>query len=423
MTGPVLAPVPLGVAERACRLGAPLLLLVSVLGRMAVTFGIPDGLNLVDLRVYSYGAASLGSGGLYTFTYSDLTPDFPLPFTYPPFAAMLMVPLHWVPSFTVLAVLWQLATVAALYGVVRLSLRMLVGEHCSTPGWQSLALVWTAVGVWLEPVRTTLNFGQVNVFLVLGVLLAVNTQRWWVAGGIVGLLAGIKLTPAITGLYLLGRRNVRAAAFSAVAFAGTVVLSFVLVPSEARTYFFGVGTDASRVGPVGSAINQSLRGALSRLLGHDVGTGPAWLVAVAVAAAVAALAWWRLDRSDRLGQLLVVQLLGLLGSPISWSHHWVWFVPVVLWLVHGPRGRTLAARVLATVLLVVLAADVISLMLALQPSIWDFSRPFALAVTGTVYPALAGAVLLLMVRGDTARPVAPLPAVRVRELSPQPAAR
>lgn len=421
MAAPVLLPVPLGASERVARVGVPLLLLVSVLGRMAVALGIPSGLNMVDLRVYTYGAASLGSGGLYSFTYADLTPDFPLPFTYPPFAAMLMVPLHWM-AFPVLAVLWQLATIAALFGVVRLSLRMLVGEAASSPGWQQAAVLWTAVGVWLEPVRTTLNFGQVNVFLVLGVLLAATSQRWWVAGGLVGLLAGVKLTPAITGLYLLGRRNVRAAVFSAAVFAATVVLSFVLVPAEARTYFFDVGTDAGRVGPVGSAINQSLRGVLSRLVGHDVGTGPVWLAAAAAACALGGLAWWRLDRSDRLGQLLVVQLLGLLVSPISWSHHWVWLVPVVLWLVHGPLGHTLASRGLAAVLLVVLAADVITLLLALQPSIWDFSRPGVLSAAGAVYPVLAAAVLALMVRGDpTRRPAAPV--ARVRELSPQPAAR
>ncbi|MBC7375314.1 MAG: DUF2029 domain-containing protein, partial [Frankiales bacterium] len=111
MAAPVLLSAPLRLPERAVQLGVPLLLVVSVLGRMALTLGVPDGLNLVDLRVYSYGAASLGTGGLYSFTYADLTPNFPLPFTYPPFAAMLMVPLHWM-SFPVLAVLWQLVTIA-----------------------------------------------------------------------------------------------------------------------------------------------------------------------------------------------------------------------------------------------------------------------------------------------------------------------
>jgi len=408
--------------ELAARLGVPLLLVVSVLARMALTFGIPSGLNMVDLRVYTYGSAALMRGDLYTFTYADLTPDFPLPFTYPPFAALLMLPLHWVSSFAVLGVLWQLATIAALWGVVRLSLGLMLGERAGEPGWRRTAVLWTAMGVWLEPVRTTLNFGQVNVFLVVGVLLAASTSRWWMAAGLVGLLAGVKLTPAVTGLYLLTQRNVRAVVGSAVVFAGTVVVSFLVIPAETGAYFGGIGADASRVGPVGSAINQSLRGALSRLVGYDVGTGPLWLGAAILSALLALLAWWRLDRDDRLGALLAVQLLGLLVSPISWSHHWVWLVPVAMWLLHGPLGRSLAARVTAVVLLVVLAADVITLLLALQPTIWEIPRPLPVAVAGTVYPVAAVAVLLLMVRGDRAE-AHPRSLQQGPELSSRPTAR
>lgn len=381
------------------RIGAPLVLLISVVARLVMTLTIPNGMNFVDLRVYTYGAAELFRGNLYTFTYADLTPDFQLPFTYPPFAAVVFYPLHWVPSFAVLAVAWELATVAALWGVVRLSLRLLLGDVALRAPWTTAAMGWTALGVWLEPVRTTLNFGQVNVFLVLGALVAASSSRWWVSGGLVGALAGMKLTPAITGLYFLARRDYRAAAFSAVGFGGTVLVCLVLAPGPTRQYFGGVGLDAERVGPVGSAINQSLRGALSRLTGFDVGTGPIWLLAVLAATALSVLAWRRLDPDDRLGTLLVVQLLGLLVSPISWSHHWVWLLPAVLWLVHGPLGRTVAARVLAAGVLLVLAVDVIEILLDRQPTIWEIPRPLPEAVTGTVYPVLALLVLLAVIAG------------------------
>jgi alpha-1,2-mannosyltransferase len=33
---------------------------------------------------------------------------------------------------------------------------------------------------------------------------------------------------------------------------------------------------------------------------------------------------------DRLGSLLVVQLVGLVLSSISWIHHWVWVVPLMI---------------------------------------------------------------------------------------------
>ncbi|WP_280305674.1 glycosyltransferase 87 family protein, partial [Nocardia neocaledoniensis] len=85
-----------------------------------------NGLNVVDLHVYVDGSASLLTDRLYDFTYAEETPDFPLPFTYPPFAALVFFPLHYLP-FTAVAVGWMLATVAALYGVIRISFELLLG--------------------------------------------------------------------------------------------------------------------------------------------------------------------------------------------------------------------------------------------------------------------------------------------------------
>ena len=374
---------------------APLVFCLSVLARLVLSFVTTTGLNMVDLRVYTYGAATVFHGELYTFTFSDMTPNFPLPFTYPPFAALLFYPLHWLP-FPLLAVLWLVATMVAVWAVVRISLQLLLGERAEQRHWRVAALLWAALSIWLEPVRTTLDYGQVNVFLVLGALLAVRSGRWWVGGGIVGLLAGVKLTPAITGLYFLARRNVAAAGFSAVAFAGTVALSFLIIRDEARTYFGELAGDASRIGPVGSAINQSLRGVLSRFAGHDVGTGISWALAVVLTLALCLLAWRGLDQNDRLGILLMVELFGLLVSPISWSHHWVWFIPAMVWLVHGPLRQLRGAKISAGIGLVIMLVGVIQILLRLQPSIWEHDRPVLESAVGAVYPWGAVATLGLM---------------------------
>ena len=66
---------------------------------------------------------------------------------------------------------------------------------------------WTAVGIWIEPLRSNFDYGQINVILVLAVLYAAYSSRWWLSGLLVGVAAGIKLTPAITGLYFLGVRR------------------------------------------------------------------------------------------------------------------------------------------------------------------------------------------------------------------------
>jgi alpha-1,2-mannosyltransferase len=368
-------------AGRTLLAAAPALFVISLILRVVWTVATPNGSNWVDLHVYVDGSARLFSGDLYDFTYSEETPDFPLPFTYPPFAALVFYPLHFLP-FPVVGAAWMIATIAALYAVVRLAQGM-VGSGL----WSGhrAALLWTTVGLWTESMRTTLDYGQVNVFLVLLAMLAARSARWWLSGALVGVAAGVKLTPAITGLYFLAQRRWAAAAFSAVAFAATVAISFLLVGSAATTYFTTLLGDADRIGPVGSVWNQSLRGALSRVAGQDVGQGPVWLVAAAVVLAAAFLAWRTLARDDRLGTLVVVSFVGLMISPISWSHHWVWVVPMSIWLMHGPLSGAPGARVLAGYWLVVTLIGVPWILSFEQPSIWDISRPWPLALAGSVY--------------------------------------
>ncbi|MCX4096071.1 mannosyltransferase [Nocardia sp. alder85J] len=405
-------------------------LVLSVLARLLWMLLSPNGINVVDLHVYVNGAHELGTGHLYDFTYADKTPDFPLPFTYPPFAAVVFYPLHWLP-FAAVAVGWTILTAAALYAVVRICLEMLVGPEDRTEHWRTRAAGWTAVGLWLEPVRTTLDYGQVNVFLVLAAVLAAYSTLWWLSGPLVGVAAGIKLTPAVTGLYFLTQRRWASAVWAAAVFAGTIAVSLLISPSETHTYFGPLIGDANRIGPVGSVWNQSLRGALSRILGRDAGApwyllghrvpdGPWWVAAVLVAAVLAVLAWRAVGSADRLGTLLVVQFFGLLVSPISWSHHWVWVLPLMLWLLYGPLRAARGARALAGYWLVTTLVGVPWLLSFAQPSIWTISRPGILAWLGAVdvFGVLLFYVWLIRVRRPA---VTPGPADLSRLPAPHPA--
>lgn len=381
---------------------APGVLALSVGARLAWTYLVPNGANLVDLHVYLGGAAALDQPGtLYSFVYADQTPDFPLPFTYPPFAALVFYPLSRLP-FGVVAFCWQLGTIAALYGVVRMSQRLL-----GTPPRPLLdrrhAMLWTALAIWLEPLRSTFDYGQVNVFLVLAVLAAAASTRWWVSGPLVGLAAAVKLTPAVSGLYFAGIRRWRTVVCAAVVFIGAAVLSIAVVGQQARYYFTDLLGDASRVGPIGTSFNQSWRGGVSRILGHDAGYGPPVLAGIALTALLAVLAWRALgpgpdgaadhgtttsgmeNSRDRLGSLLVVQLFGLLLSPISWTHHWVWLVPLMLWLLTGPWCERPGARLLGWGWVVLTLVGVPWLLSFAQPTIWEVGRPWYLAWFGLVY--------------------------------------
>lgn len=373
---------------------APVLLAVSVAARLAWTYLVPNGANFVDLHVYLGGAAALDyPGTLYSYVYADQTPDFPLPFTYPPFAALVFYPLHLLP-FGLVAFGWQVGVIAALYGVVRIAQRLMGG---SAETDHRTAMVWTALGIWLEPLRSTFDYGQVNVILVLAVLYAAYSSRWWLSGLLVGVAAGIKLTPAIAGLYFLGMRRWKAAICSGVVFVGTVAISIVVIGQQATYYFTDLLGDARRIGPIGTSFNQSWRGGISRILGYDAGFGPLVVFAVVVTAVLAWLAWRALANGgsrDRLGSLLVVQLFGLMLSPISWTHHWVWLLPLMIWLWHGPWADRVGARPLAWMWIALTVVGVPWLLSFAQPSIWQIDRPWYLAWAGLVYIVAALATLV-----------------------------
>ena len=362
------------IEQRVLRF-APLLLCLSL-----AVYAATANWGMIDLKVYWSLAPNVLRDQLYSID-MPFTADFPLPFTYPPFAAALFLPLSALPWGAARAV-WQVLSLVCLWWLVRTALKALAGDERYD---ERRALLWTAIALWFEPVRKTLDFGQINLILVAGVFAAVLAVRQVVAGLGVGVAAGIKLTPAISGLYFLATRRWKAALWSIAGFAVTVALGFLVSAGDSWRYWFQLLGAADRVGPVGSVINQSLRGALSRSLGYDVETSWPWLLAVAVSAA---LTWFALRAAVRAGDALaavvVVQVFGLLVSPISWSHHWLWVIPLVLWLIYSRRNL-----VLAGVWVVAVCSDVITVLIDLQPSIWEIPRPWPLAALGWVYPALA----------------------------------
>ncbi|HEY0805883.1 MAG TPA: glycosyltransferase 87 family protein, partial [Pseudonocardiaceae bacterium] len=100
--------------------------------------------------------------------------------------------------------------------------------------------------------------------------------------------------------------------------------------------------------------NQSLRGALARLL--DSGTPPTWLWLLLVAVVGAgglALAVLASRRGEETLGVLACALTGLLVSPISWHHHWIWCVPALI--VLAARGRRTLPAVAALWLMFVLS--------------------------------------------------------------------
>jgi alpha-1,2-mannosyltransferase len=284
--------------------------------------------DLTDLFVYRHGGRALLDG---VPLYAADDPVTGLPFTYPPFAAVVMLPLAVLPAQTAAAV-WTAASVSALTAVVVIGLREV--RH-DARGWLVAGLGAGALA--LEPVWQNLSFGQVNLVLMAAVVIDLTRPDRRFSGVLVGLAAGLKLTPLVfvVLLLLVGRRG--AAGRAALTFLATVAVGFVVMPGAAASYWtFGL-LDADRVGPPWLAHNQSVYGVLTRLLGESP-SAPLWLgVALPLGGAVLLLAaaWWR--RGDRLLGTGLAAVAMLLASPVSWSHHWVWAVPVAVAL--WPHGR------------------------------------------------------------------------------------
>lgn len=290
-----------------------------------------------DLAAYRTGASAAagGDGNLYDVAVRG-TDGIELGFTYPPFAALLFQPLAYVGPDLAIA-FWTFASVLALVAVVQVTLRSAAptADRRMVP-----ALVATVVALPIFAVSGHLQAGQVGLFLVLVVLvdLTGDPRRWWYGLG-VGLAAGFKLTPLIFVVFLLATGRIRAAGTAVAGFLATIAVGFAWRPADSAQFWGGMLLDSSRVtGDPRTILNQSLHGALARLADSaDVST--VWLpVAALVAVAGIVLAAWCVRRGEHLLGVLACAATGLLVSPVSWHHHWVWVVPALVLLVDRARS-------------------------------------------------------------------------------------
>jgi alpha-1,2-mannosyltransferase len=300
----------------------------------------------IDLEVYRLGVATWLAGG---DMYGPLPPTvsgLALPFIYPPFAAMVLLPLELLP--------WTVAWIA-LYAASLVSLAVTlyvvarrVWPAGGRPGALSVGSVALPLALLLEPVLETFRFGQVNLVLMALVAvdcLAVRTR--WPRGLLVGLAAAIKLTPAAFVLFFLLRGHRRAAVVTVATAAVATGLGFAVDPGSSARYWFG-GPAAGVSGSV-FYTNQTIQAVLARAEVPAPVAKAVWLViALALLAVIAPV----VRRAEPALALVTVAGFGLLVSPTSWSHHWVWIAPALLAVVaealrRGSGGWAGAAALLA----------------------------------------------------------------------------
>ena len=290
----------------------------------------------LDFAVYLLGAHHLIDGQLYRVGLSY--PPY-LPFTYPPFAALAFGPLALLPH-RIAQLSWAAVNVASLFGIVVLSLRAVRPDMDRTR-----LVLWSVVllgpACQLDPVRLTLYFGQINLVLCLFLLVDMTTTlefrgRTLPRGVLVGVAAAVKLVPLIFIPYLFVTRQVRAAWTALATFVGISLAAAALDPSVSWSYWTKYATDAARVGNPSYILNQSLQGTLDRLIHRDVSVVVVDVLGALVLVVGIALARWAWRDSSPFLGVLVCATTGMVVSPITWEHHLVWAVPILLWLAAAP---------------------------------------------------------------------------------------
>jgi alpha-1,2-mannosyltransferase len=261
-----------------------------------------------------------------------------LKFTYTPFAATTFSVVSFLP-WVVLPRLSEAINLAALAASAWFTMAGL--GYTSKRARAGAAMAGMAAGLLTEPVFRTLYLGQINLILMAVILWDLTRppivrMDGRLTGLATGVAAGIKLTPLIFIPYLLLARRGREAALAAAGFLATVAVGFVALPEDSRDWWLrGLFFQGGRTGFAGWGGNQSLYGLIIRLSGSIRAATPVWLCAVVVVTVVGLLSAAQLRRAGHpmLG-ILATATVGLLDSPISWDHHWVWVVPGIMAAVH-----------------------------------------------------------------------------------------
>ncbi|MCI2418963.1 glycosyltransferase 87 family protein [Saccharopolyspora sp. K220] len=316
----------------------------------------------IDGEVYRLGAQALLAGRDLYHNLPATESGLLLPFIYPPFAAILFAPLALIPkvgSTAVIMLVSHVALLITLYVVLKASNFL----HAHRDKVLLVAAAVLPLATISEPVLETITYAQINI--VLMALVAVDclwrtdgTKKLpYPRGLLIGVAAGIKLTPLVFLLLPLLRRDVRTIVTALLTFLGTALLGFAVTFDNARRFWLQEMLASSNVsfGPqfTGDAStyagNQSLRSMLSKMSMPSLTAVFAVLAVLVLVLAVLGMVH-AIRQRDLPTAMTINAVLGLLVSPISWSHHWVWAIPGLVLLLGAAYVRRNWPLLLATAL-------------------------------------------------------------------------
>jgi alpha-1,2-mannosyltransferase len=259
-------------------------------------------------------------------------------FTYPPVAAVLFWPLSHLSIFAGQTI-WDASNLVALTALIAISIAAAQCRRVIRSDWRTALVLLAPISFFLYPVRYHLVLAQINIVLVLMIVADLTVGVSWrgrslPTGLMVGLAAAIKLTPLVFIPYLVLSRQWRAARNATLAFVLATGAMFALSPRASWLYFTRDAFDVERIGNSLWTGNQSLHAAIIRAhLAPSPGLfGLIWIVVLCAGIGVAVMAY---RRSSAFLAISLCGATGLMLSPISWFHHYVWIVPALIWVMIG----------------------------------------------------------------------------------------
>ncbi|WP_313550627.1 glycosyltransferase family 87 protein [Corynebacterium sp.] len=371
-------PVELGSAQPSSTkryLSPALAGVVGVLGLIIATITTAIQVMLtdfpIDMVIYREGVKAFMEGG-EVYSVPMMAGDIALPFIYPPFGALVMVPLagDWFSHAMAGDIMIVLSNL--LIGLVVLLLAFALNRQRSTPFVSSdviaaASLIWGIVLIF-EPVRLNNGFAQINIIIMVLVALDLIPRKrlkWLPQGWLIGVAAAIKITPLAMLLYFLVRKEIKPIITAGISAIIATLIAAAVRWDVAWEYFsvklLSMGTGGDFGVQTAYQSNSSIKGAIERLYTSQEGmeaastiTNIIWLC---LAIITVVLGGWLMialmNRGLNIEAWMINAFIMLLISPVSWSHHWVWVaiaIPVLLYRAITWRHLNWAAGILISIL-------------------------------------------------------------------------
>lgn len=348
---------------------------VGVLGLIIATITTAIQVMLtdfpIDMVIYREGVKAFMEGG-EVYSVPMMAGDIALPFIYPPFGALVMVPLagDWFSHAMAGDIMIVLSNL--LIGLVVLLLAFALNRQHSNPFVSSdviaaASLIWGIVLIF-EPVRLNNGFAQINIIIMVLVALDLIPRKrlkWLPQGWLIGVAAAIKITPLAMLLYFLVRKEIKPIITAGISAIIATLIAAAVRWDVAWEYFsvklLSMGTGGDFGVQTAYQSNSSIKGAIERLYTSQEGmeaastiTNIIWLC---LAIITVVLGGWLMialmKRGLNIEAWMINAFIMLLISPVSWSHHWVWVaiaIPVLLYRAITWRHLNWAAGILISIL-------------------------------------------------------------------------